>query len=164
MRPRWGETIILTCLLAGCNSGPFYLDQSQAVFPPQKVMQQKNFAEFLAENQRRLQQCEASGGCDVALFNLGFLHAYPQSPYRNPPRALQYLTQLLKKYPRSPLAFQGQAWIALLHENLNLDESRRRLQGDLRTQETTIRSLREQINRSREIDLEMEKKERELSR
>jgi len=161
---KWGGTIVLTGLLAGCSADAFFVNQSQSVFPPQKVMEHKNFAGFLAENQRRLQQCEGSGDCDVALFNLGFLSAYPQSPYRNHPKALQYFTQLLKKYPRSPLAYQGQAWIALLHEHLNLDESRRRLQADLRTQETTIRGLREQITRSREIDLEIEKKERALSR
>jgi hypothetical protein len=103
-------------------------------------------------------------GCDVALFNLGFAYAYSQSPYRDPAKALQYFGELLKKYPQSPWAFQGLAWVALINENLTLEETRRRLQVELRTREATIRGLRVQLNRSRDIDIEIEKKERELLR
>lgn len=59
---------------------------------------------------------------------------------------------------------QGKAWIALITENRALEENRRQLQADLRTREAMVRSLRAQLDRSRAIDIEMEKKERELLR
>lgn len=101
-------------------------------------------------NKQMLERCGKGTGCEVALFNLGFVHAYPQSPYRDPTKALHYFDELRKKYPQSPWAAQGQAWVGLIQE--------------IRTRETTIRSLRVQLKRSRDIDIEMEKKERELSR
>ena len=155
---------VLTLLFAGCTRSLQHLAQSSLDFPPQMVMENGNYAGFLAENKRRLEKCGVGMGCDVALFNLGFIHAYSQSPYHDPAKALQYFGELLKKYPHSPWAFQGQVWIALINENLALDETRRRLQADLRTREATIRSLQKRLNRSRDIDIEMEKKERELLR
>ncbi len=161
--------LLLTLLLVGCTrTFPPLIQstpaQSTVAFPPQQVMEQGNYSEFLAENQRLLGQCGEGKGCDVALFNLGFVHAYPSSPYRDPVKALQYFGDLRAKYPQSPWAVQGQVWMVFLRETLTLEESRRRLQADLRTREATIRGLRGQLNRAREIDIEHEKKERELVR
>jgi len=127
-------------------------------------MEKGNYAEFLVENEQALQNCQRGTECDVILFNLGFLYAYARSPYRNPAKALQYFSELSKRYPQSPWAFQGQAWSVLIKENLSAEENRRQLQANLRSREATIRSLREQLNRSRAIDVEIEKKERELLR
>lgn len=162
----WG-VLFLTFSFAGCarphqSSVPF--PPALVVFPPQKAMESGNYAEFLAENERVLRECAEKTGCEVALFNLGFTYAYSQSPYRNPLKALEYFAELTKKYPQSPWAFQGQAWTTLLKESLAVEESRRQLQTNLRSREATIRSLRAQLNRSRAIDVEMEKKERELLR
>jgi TPR repeat protein len=133
-------------------------------FPPQQVMESGNYAQFLVENEWVLQHCAEGTECDIALFNLGFVYAYTQSPYRNLTKALQYFSELSQKYPRSPFAFQGQAWTALINDHLALEEARRQLQANLRNREGTIRNLRAQLNRSRAIDVEMEKKERELLR
>lgn len=151
-------------LLAGCASCPPALDKPQIAFPPQRVMEGSDYARFLAENRQMLERCEGGTGCEVALFNLGFVHAYPQSPYHNPSKAMQYFDDLIKKYPQTPAAFEGRAWRALLTENLTLEEKRRRLQADLRSKDATIRTLRTQMGRSRDIDIEIDKKERELLR
>src|SRR5262245_53336455 len=158
--------IVLPLLFLGCSCAPAARVQPAPVpiFPPQRAMESGNYAEFLAENERALAECKDGTGCDVALFNLAFTYAYSQSPYRNPAKALQYLTELSKRYPQSPWAFQGRAWTALLNENLTLEEKGNQLQSNLRTREATIRSLRAQLNRSRDIDVEMEKRERELLR
>jgi len=111
-----------------------------------------------------LERCAGGTECEVVLFNLGFVHAYPQSPYHDPSKALQYFNDLIKKYPQTPWAFEGRAWRALLTENLALEEKRRRLQADLRSKDVTIRTLRTQLGRSRDIDIEIDKKERELLR
>ena len=161
-----GVVLSVTLLFVGCARShlPPVQPPPPPIFPPQQVMENSNYAEFLADNERDLQGCAGGTGCDIVLFNLGFTYAYSQSPYRNPAKALQYFSELAKSYPQSPWAFQGQAWTALLNENLALEEKQRQLQGNLRSRETTVRNLREQLNRSRDIDVEMEKKERELLR
>ena len=150
-------------MLAGCASVPSP-DKSSVAFPPQQVMEDGNYARFLAENRQLLERCQGGMGCEVALFNLGFVHAYPPSPYHEPSKALQYFDDLIKKYPQTPWAFEGRAWRALLTANLASEEKRRRLQADLRSKDATIRTLRTQLGRSREIDMEIDKKERELLR
>lgn len=149
-------------MLAGCASKPCFAPPPNA-FPPQQVMEDGNYVRFLAENRQRLEHC-GDAGCEVALFNLGFVHAYPPSPYHDPSKALQYFDDLIKKYPQTPWAFEGRAWRALLTANLASEEKRRRLQADLRSKDSTIRTLRTQLGRSREIDMEIDKKERELLR
>src|SRR5215831_17976471 len=150
-------------MLAGCASSPPF-DTSRGAFPPQQVMEDGNYARFLAENSQLLERCQGGTGCEMALFNLGFVHAYPPSPYHDPSKALQYFDDLIKKYPQTPWAFEGRAWRALLTANLASEEKRRRLQADLRSKASTIRVLRTQLGRSREIDMEIDKKERELLR
>ena len=148
-------------MLASCASLP---SLSRDTFPPQQVMENGNYDRFLAENRQTLERCGGGTGCEVALFNLGFVHAYPPSPYRDPSKALQYFDNLIKKYPQSPWAFEGRAWRALLNENLASEEKRRRLQTDLRSKDAAIGTLRKRLGRSREIDIEIDKKERELLR
>ena len=162
-RTTLGILLHMALMLAGCAAGPSF-DASHAAFPPQQVMQDGNYARFLAENRQQLERCQGSTGCEVALFNLGFVHAYPPSPYHDPSKALQYFDDLIKKYPQTPWAFEGRAWRALLTANLASEEKRRRLQADLRSKDSTIRTLRTQLGRSQEIDIEIDKKERELLR
>ena len=151
-------------VLTGCASKPSSFEPSPSAFPPQQVMEDGNYVRFLAENRQLLERCQGGPGCEVALFNLGFVHAYPPSPYHDPGKALQYFDDLIKKYPQTPWAFEGRAWRALLTANLASEEKRRRLQADLRSKDSTIRTLRTQLGRSREIDMEIDKKERELLR
>jgi len=102
--------------------------------------------------------------CDVTLFNLGFVYAYPQSPYRDPQKARQYLHQLRSRFPQSPWTSQGQMLLAFVNEQASLEEGQRRLRTDLRARDTTIQKLQGQLDRSREIDIDLGKKERELFR
>src|SRR5882724_9298545 len=150
--------------LAGCASVPPASDKPRVAFPPQQVMEGGDYAGFLAKNRQLLERCAGGTECEEVLFNLGFVHAYPQSPYHDPGKALQYFDDLIKKYPQTPWAFEGRAWRALLTANLASEEKRRRLQADLRSKDSTIRTLRTQMGRSREIDMEIDKKERELLR
>ena len=163
---RWRARVVflLSLVVAGCSWSHVspVPPTPPPIFPPQRVMESSNYAEFLAENEQALAGCGGGTGCDVALFNLGFIYAYSQSPYHNVAKAVQYFSELSTTYPQSPWAFQGRAWAALLNENLVLEQKERELQGDLRNREATIRGLRVQLNRSRDIDIEMEKKEREL--
>jgi hypothetical protein len=151
-------------VLTGCASSQAARLWNHTPFPPQRVMESGNYRAFLVENRQQLARCGGWTGCDVPLFNLAFVYAYPDSPYRNARRARQYADELQSRYPNSPWASQGQMLMAFMHEYSSLEEAQRRLQLELRTREATIRKLRGQLHRSQEIDVEIEKKERELLR
>jgi hypothetical protein len=154
----------LCLFVAGCASSPLSLPWSQASLPAQKVIENGDYKRFLADNQRTLAQCGVETGCDVTLFNLGFVYAFPSSPYRDPQKARRYLNELHNRYPHSPWTTQGRVLLTFMHEHGKAEETQRRLRAELRTRDTIIRKLREQLNRSREIDIEMERMERELMR
>ena len=159
--------LVLTLLplgLASCTARPLSFGPRYATFPPQAVMEHGNYRRFVTENQQTLEQCKRETVCATALFNLSFAYAYAQSPYYDPAKALQYLDILHKRHPQTPLAFQGQIWKAFLHEKLVLEEAQSRLQAGLRSREATIRNLQGRLKRSRDIDLQIEQKERELLR
>jgi hypothetical protein len=156
--------VLVSLLLSGCASLPTALFQSQEAFPPQKVIATGDFRGFLAENQRNVSTCGGWIACDITLFNLGFVYAYPQSPYRDPQKARRYLRELQSRFPQSPWASQGQVLLAFMNEQVGLEEAQRQLRSGLRTRDAAIRKLQGQLDRSREIDLEIEKKERELLR
>ncbi len=137
------------------------------VFPPQKVMETGNYAAFVEDNQKELRECRGAAQsdesrCDEVLFNLGFVYAYPKSPYWNQARALRYFEELVRKYPQSPWAFQARAWTDLMKKAATSDNKSRRLKDELKSKDAAIDDLQEQIKRSRDIDMEIERKEREL--
>lgn len=156
--------LMVSLCLTACASSPTSLFRSQPAFPPQRAMENGDFRSFLVENQRNLSACGGWTECDVTLFNLGFVYAYPHSPYRDPQKARKYLRELHSRFPQSPWTSQGQVLLAFMNEQVSLEEAQRRLRGDLRTRDAAIRKLQGQLNRSREIDIEIEKKERELLR
>jgi hypothetical protein len=156
--------VVISLWLAGCASSPVSLLWPQTSFPPQRVIQNGDYRSFLADNQRTLTQCRGRTECDITLFNLGFVYAYPSSPYRDPQKARQFLNELYSRYPQSPWTSQGQVLLAFMNDQVSAEETQRRLRAELRTRDAAIRKLREQLNRLQEIDIEIEKKERELLR
>jgi len=155
-------------VLIGCAPKPPAVITSPApvqppAFPPQQVMESGDYAGFFAENRTALLECnDKDKPCDVPLFNLGFTHAYPGSPYYNKGKGLQYFEALTRNCPQSPLTFQARAWADLLKKVMESEDKQRRLKGELKSKDATIGDLQEQIRRSRDIDLQVEQKEREL--
>ncbi|MGE3536707.1 MAG: hypothetical protein AB7N91_04610 [Candidatus Tectimicrobiota bacterium] len=168
------------------------LKAQNILLPAQGLMSHEDYQRFRNENMQVVQHCSLTARCDMALFNLGFVHAYPASPYHNPAEALRYFGELAQKYPRTSWATQGSIWVTLLKEQYAFEEKQQRLlaalrtkeqairskesairtkESAIRTQETalrhkdaTIRTLQEQLDRARTIDAEIDKKERELLR
>ena len=145
-------------------------------FPPQKVMVSGDYAGFLAENQKALKAGGGETSLDVVLFNIGFLYSYSKSPYYNTARALRIFEQLVREYPQSPWAYQAKAWMDMIRKTIVAEEKQRQLKGKVKSKEAALSSkdaaitskdaaindLQNQIDRSREIDVEMDRREREL--
>lgn len=151
-------------LWTGCTTSSGLLLWPQEAFPSQQVIEKGDYKTFLVANQRTLERCDSRTNCDVTLFNLGFIYAYPPSPYRDPQKARQYLRELQNRYPSSPWTTQGRMVLAFMNGQADAEEVQRRLRTELRSRDATIRKLRDQLHRSREIDIEMEKQERDLLR
>ncbi|HXG18103.1 MAG TPA: hypothetical protein VNN62_03385 [Methylomirabilota bacterium] len=135
-----------------------------AVFPPRTVLESGDYDEFVKENEQKVRDCKKAEaeGCDIALFNLGFAYAYAASPYRNLTKAAVQFDTLNRLYPESPYTLPAQVWRGFILERLTLEEDLRAAQTNLRSKEAMIRTLQEQIERLRALDIEMQKKEREL--
>jgi hypothetical protein len=133
-------------------------------FPPQKVMASGDYEGFLAQNQKAVRECDGGSACDEALFNLGFLYSYPRSPYYSQAKGLEYLDRLVQQYPQSVWAFQARAWSEIIRRGMTThkDKKQKDLQKELKSRDAAINDLQQKIDRSREIDLEAERKEREL--
>ena len=163
----WTLLMATLVLLAvwGCTRAPVVIPPSPPplpAFPPQQVMESGDYAGFLAENQKALEECGGQNLCEVPLFNLCFIHAYPKSPFYDPGKGLACFEELIHKYPQSPWAFQAIAWTDIMKKSLTSEDKRRRLQGEMKSKNAAINELKQQLKRSREIDLKIEQKEREL--
>lgn len=161
------------------------------LFPPQAVMQTGDYKGFLAKNSQALTSCGTPDKCAEALFNLSFLYCYPKSPYYDPEKGLQYITDLIVGAPKSPWAAQAMVWKELIVKEMK--ESRERLitreklrskeasesedqaaqekdwqvdrlllEDEIKSKDEIIKELTKQIKGSRQIDIKMEEKERGL--
>ncbi len=175
----WIRSLLATVFLlsgilgmVGCAPKVQQVAVPEPLFGPQSAIQSGEYRTFLEENQKLLLQCSSSNSCAAPLFNIGVAHAYSKSPFHDRAKALHHFHQLVEQYPDSPLAYEAMVWI-----DLSASEKKRlRLQGqikskkaaiksreqDLRAKDAAIEELREQIKRSRDIDLEIGEKEREI--
>jgi hypothetical protein len=133
------------------------------LFPPQAAVTTGNYREFVSTNEKQLQSCrQGEDQCDVALFNLGFVYAHEARPYRNLAKAATYFEELVNRYPESPYALPGNAWRALILDRFTLEGDLRTIKTHPQSKDATIRTLQEQLQRLRELEIEMQEKEREL--
>ncbi len=85
---------------------------------------------------------------DEALFKMGLSYAHPANPQRDYTKSLGFFKKLLNDFPESALAEQTKAWIAVLQENRKLGE--------------TVEKLNEMIEKSKQVDFELEEKKRTI--
>jgi hypothetical protein len=120
------------------------------VFPPQVVLQTGDYIGFLKENQAVIRDCQDAVQCAMALFNLGFIYAYPNSPYYDQRVGQHYFDELVNQYPQSPWAFEASIWSELVKKGNGSEADRQRLRGAVRSQKTAIKELQKQIEQSKE--------------
>jgi hypothetical protein len=161
--------LLLLLLLAGCSAKASQPDVpapaptiAVPLFPPGEAVNSGDHSGFAAANKEALKGCDSDDGCATALFNLGVIHAYPPAPCYNQAEALKYFGALIRKYPNSPRACQAKVWLELLKKTVASEKSRRQLQQEIDAGKSAIEGLNEQIRRSRQIDSEIDRKEREL--
>jgi hypothetical protein len=129
-----------------------------------------NFEVALKENQMALSAGKMAP--DIALYNSGFLLAHPANPKKDYVKAIHSFHTLVAEHPRSTLLEPAKTWIQVLEQQQKVAEERRRLAEEKRAldrERETLSQERQKLNyateKSRQIDLEIEKRRRQtLSR
>jgi len=96
---------------------------------------EEKFTESLREHHRALVLSPKEPPGDSALFSIALIYAHFKNPQKNYKKSIVYFRRLLAEFPRSPLFEQARIWIALL----------------------------ESIEKYKEVDIEIEKKRKELT-
>ena len=128
----------------------------------QALVSQGQYDAAYNETQRILQ--EGSGAPDVALFNLGMISAHSANPKKNYTRALSYFRTVVKEYPQSQISEPAKTWIQVLEEYQKMSEEKRLL---IRERESLVQEkekLKYANDKSRQVDVEIEKRRRETFR
>lgn len=114
------------------------------------------------ENQKIL--LDGRGAPDVALFNMGMISAHSGNSRKNYPRALSSFRTLIKDYPQSPMAEPAKTWIQVLEEYQKMADEKRTMTRERESLVQEKDKLKYTIEKSRQIDVEVEKRRRETLR
>jgi len=116
----------------------------------QKLLAEGNYEGALKENQRILSLSGQNPPGDEALFNMGLIYACPGNSKRDYAKSLVLFKRLIKDYPRSSWVEQAKTWVGVLQENEKLSRS--------------IDELSLVIEKSKQVDIEIEEKKREKAK
>jgi tetratricopeptide (TPR) repeat protein len=115
----------------------------EALVRSQRLLAQGDFDGALASAQRALSLSARKPSEEDALLTLGSIYAHPGNPKKDFTKSLEFFRKLVKEHPKSPSAEQGKIWIGVLQENEKLNEM---------------------IQKSKQVDLEIEEKKREIAK
>ncbi len=155
--------ILASCAkLSGIVPGPASEPGSRSVM----VSAPANFEVALKQNQAALAAGKIAP--DVALYNTGYMLAHPANPKKDLPRALHAFQTLMAEYPQSSLVEPAKSWMEVLEQQQKIADERRKLAEERRALEREREMLaqeRQRLNyaneKSRQLDLEIEKRRRQ---
>jgi outer membrane protein assembly factor BamD (BamD/ComL family) len=102
----------------------------------QKLISQGNYSNALMENQKVLKIPGKSHFKDEALFNIALIYAHYNNPEKDYKKSIQYFTELINRFPQSPLIEQTKIWLDVLNV----------------------------IEKAKQVDIDIEKKKKELEK
>lgn len=117
----------------------------------EELLAQGNYGGALETNQHILSLSDSESPKDMALYNIGVIHAHYKNPKRNYKRAIRAFKKLINQYPTSPLIEQTKVWIETLQKIEKLENTNENL-------ESTIECLEETIENLKKVDTEIDQK------
>ncbi len=102
----------------------------------QEFLARGDYKGSLEENQRVLSQIGKDSPGDEALFNIGLIYAHYANPEKDYKKSRHHFARLINEYPQSPLVEQAKIWLDVLNI----------------------------IEKAKQVDIEIEKKKKELIR
>ncbi|MSP39897.1 MAG: hypothetical protein EXR70_15525 [Deltaproteobacteria bacterium] len=156
-------------LVSGCSA----VHDSEPLVPPvakrptpfersQALFSQGQYDAAYDENQRIFK--ETGNASDVALFNMGMISAHSANPKKNYGRALTSFRALVKEHPQSELIEPAKTWIQVLEEYQKVAEEKRTLVKERESLVQEKEKLKYTLEKSRQLDVEIEKRRRETLR
>ena len=109
----------------------------------QTLLAKGDFEASLSEMEKVLSVSPSTPLEDEVLYTLGLTYAHFGNPKKDYRRSLEYFRRLLKDHPKSPWAEQAKIWMAIIEENVKLNQV---------------------IEKSKQVDLEIEQKKREKAK
>jgi len=106
----------------------------------QRLLAQGDFDGALAESQKIVAQATHRPPEDEALLTIGLIYAHAGNPKKDPAKSADTLKRLMKDYPKSPFAEQAKVLLSVIQENEKLIGV---------------------IEKSKQVDIEIEEKKRE---
>lgn len=147
----------ITCMifisLAGCaavKEVEVKRETDEHLTMAKKLLEQGDYEGSLKENQKALSLFNHVPPGDEALFNIGLIYAHGGYPKRDYKKSLDLFRRLVELFPKSPLVGQAKIWIGILQENERLNRE--------------IEELNKTIKKSKQVDIELEEKKKELSK
>jgi outer membrane protein assembly factor BamD (BamD/ComL family) len=105
---------------------------------------------------------------DAAAYGLGLVHAHPQNPHRDRPRAIAAFNRVIANFPASLWTERAIIWVGVLNEaeasRLEIEKSRRiieKSQLELEKTRLLVEESRQEIERTR---TELEKSRQEIEK
>lgn len=123
----------------------------------QKLLARGDFEGSLKEHQNALSLSGKSSPGDEALFQIGLIYAHPDNPKKDYEKSLDQFKRLVKDHPGSPRTDEARIWTGILQENQKLKQLNDRL---IQTNE----KLNDLIQKSKQVDIQIEEKKREKAK
>jgi len=114
----------------------------------QKLLDQEDYEGSLKENQKVFPLHGNVPPGDEALFNIGLIYAHYGYPKRDYQKSLDHFKRLVKVFPQSPLVGKAKIWIGVLQESERFSRE--------------VEELNKAIKKSKQVDIEIDEKKREL--
>ena len=138
--PRFEEAKIWTGALNAIEETKMRMEEQRSapeyLLHSQKLLAKGDYEGALEENQKVLSKYPNRPPGDEALFNMGLIYAHYGNPKKDYQKSILFFNKLIEGYPRSPLVEQAKIWVGVLQV----------------------------IEKSKQVDIEIEEMKKELSR
>lgn len=111
------------------------IEARQAMEQGRQLVNIGNFKQALEENRKVVELFPGISPGDEALFNMALIYAHHKNPEKDYKRSIEYFKYLIARFPESPFRDQAEIWVDVL----------------------------EAIEKSKQVDIEIEQKRKELT-
>ena len=119
----------------------------QPLINSRELLLQGKYEEASKEIQKLLAPSPRHPLEDEALFQMGLIYAHPGNSKKDYGKSISYFKKLMKDYPQSPWSDMAKIWTGMIHENEKLNQA--------------VDKLSQTIEKSKQVDIEIEEKKRE---
>jgi len=137
--------VSILLMMAGCVT---YIEKRQMEVPLARASEYMAIGDFqaaLAENDKVFKRASHTLGAH-ALIQRGLIYSHPQNPNRDYQKSIEYFQEVTKEFPDSDLIDQAEVLTLTLHKIINMENELNSLHDKIGLMETTIKEKRRAVN------------------